>query len=72
MTGPSGGPQGMDARGVVARVRGLVAAEPAPGPADGEIVLGAVVLEIIDGVTRSVIRLSSDGHAMLAPSGAEG
>ncbi len=69
MTGPSGGPQGMDARGVVARVRGLVAADLPPGPADGEIVLGAVVIQIIDGVTRSLIRLGSDGHAMLAPSG---
>lgn len=68
MTGPAGGPQGMDARGVVARVRGLVAAELPPGPADGEIVLGAVVVEIIAGLARSVIRLRSDGHGVLEPS----
>jgi metallophosphoesterase (TIGR00282 family) len=68
MTGPSGGPQGMDAQAVVAHVRGLLATELAPGPADGEIVLGAVVLEIHDGVTRSLTRLGSDGHATL-PAG---
>ncbi len=68
MTGPSGGPQGMDARGVVARVRGLVAAELPPGPADGEIVLGAVVVEIIDGLACSVTRLRSDGRGVLESS----
>jgi metallophosphoesterase (TIGR00282 family) len=64
MTGPSNGPQGMDPRGVVARVRGLASDLP-PGPADGEIVLGAVLLEILDGVTRSVARLGSDGRPAL-------
>ena len=59
----------MDARGVVARVRGLLATELPPGPADGEIVLGAVLLEILDGVTRSVTRLAGDGQATLAPAG---
>ncbi len=68
MTGPSGGPQGMDARGVVARVTGLLAIELPPGPADGAIVLGAVVLEIYDGATRNITRLGSDGHATL-PAG---
>jgi metallophosphoesterase (TIGR00282 family) len=72
MTGPSGGPQGMDARGVIERVRGLPATELPPGPGDGEIVLGAVLLEILDGVTRSVTRLGSDGHATLAPAGFAG
>jgi 2',3'-cyclic-nucleotide 2'-phosphodiesterase len=71
MTGPSGGPQGMDARGVIARVRGLLATESASGPAEGEIVLGAVVLEIHDGVTRNITRLGSDGHATL-PAGFAG
>jgi 2',3'-cyclic-nucleotide 2'-phosphodiesterase len=69
MTGPSGGPQGMDARGVVAHVRGLLATELPAGPADGEIVLGAVLLEIRDGVTHRVTRLGSDGRDTLAPAG---
>lgn len=56
MTGPRGGPQGIDARAVVDRVRGV---EP-PAPvraADGEIVLGAILLEIEDGLTRAIWRL---------------
>jgi calcineurin-like phosphoesterase/predicted enzyme related to lactoylglutathione lyase len=69
MTGPSGGPQGMDAQGVVARIRGLLASELPPGPAYGEIVLGAVLLEIREGLTRSVVRLGSDGRAAPAPAG---
>jgi 2',3'-cyclic-nucleotide 2'-phosphodiesterase len=72
MTGPSGGPQGMDARGVVARVRGLPGAELPSRPADGEIVLGAVMLEIFDGVTRSVTRLGGDGRAESSPAGFTG
>jgi 2',3'-cyclic-nucleotide 2'-phosphodiesterase len=69
MTGPSGGPQGMDARGVLARVTGLLATQLPPGPADGEIVLGAVLLEILEGVTRRVVRLGSDAPGALAPAG---
>jgi calcineurin-like phosphoesterase/predicted enzyme related to lactoylglutathione lyase len=68
MTGPDGGPQGMDAGGVVARIEGLASDRP-PGPADGEIVLGAVLLEILDGVAHSVVRLAGDGRAALASAG---
>jgi metallophosphoesterase (TIGR00282 family) len=61
MTGPSGGPQGMDPRAVVERVRGVPEAELTPmGPAGGEIVLGAVLLEIEGGVTRSIRRLTGE------------
>jgi calcineurin-like phosphoesterase len=59
MTAPRDGPQGMNPRRVVERVRSPPSAElPPVGPADGEIVLGAVLLEIADGLTRSVVRLS--------------
>jgi len=58
MTGPRDGPQGMHPQGVVERVRGLPAEELSPiGPADGEIVLGAILLEIESGLTRSLRRL---------------
>jgi hypothetical protein len=59
MTGPSGGPQGMSPQAVVERVRGLPHAELTPmGPADGEIVLGAILLEIEDATTRSIRRIA--------------
>jgi metallophosphoesterase (TIGR00282 family) len=58
MTGPSNGPQGMDPNGVIQRVRGLPAGDLSPvRPADGEIVLGAILLEIDGGRTRSLRRL---------------
>lgn len=58
MTGPDDGPQGMDAAAVVQRVRRLATYDGAPvGPAAGEIVLGAVLLEIENGLTRSLVRL---------------
>lgn len=58
MTGPLGGPLGMDPQGVVERVRGLPARKLSPiRPAGGEIVLGAVLLEIEHGLTRSLTRL---------------
>jgi hypothetical protein len=58
MTGPSGGPQGMDPRAVVERVRGLERVELTPlGPARGKMVLGPVLLEIEDGLTRSLQRV---------------
>ncbi len=58
MTGPVGGPQGMDATAVVERVRSLSLDEPSPlGPADGAIELGAVLLELEDGLTRALNRL---------------
>jgi calcineurin-like phosphoesterase len=56
MTGPDDGPQGMDAAGVVAIVRDAAPAAPV-GPAAGPIVLGAVLLEIEGGLTRSLVRL---------------
>src|SRR5581483_6381964 len=57
MTGPRGGAQGMDAQAIVDRVRGVE--PPAPlEPADGELVLGAILLEIEDGRTRAISRLS--------------
>jgi 2',3'-cyclic-nucleotide 2'-phosphodiesterase len=58
MTGPSGGPQGMNAQRVIEHVHGRRDGElPPEGPAEGEIVLGAVLLEIEDGVTRSIRRV---------------
>jgi len=58
MTGPRDGPQGMHPRPVLERVRGLPAAELSPmRPADGEMVLGAVLLEIEEGLTRGIRRL---------------
>lgn len=58
MTGPSGGPQGMDPRAVVERVIGVTPDDHSPvGPAGGEMVLGAVLLDVQDGTTRSIERL---------------
>jgi calcineurin-like phosphoesterase len=58
MTGPDDGPQGMHPTAVVERVRGEALAGGSPvGPAEGEIVLGAVVLEIAGGHTRGLRRL---------------
>jgi calcineurin-like phosphoesterase len=58
MTGPRGGPQGLDPRPVVARVRGLPPDQRPPiRPADGEIVLAAILLEIENGLTRALRRL---------------
>jgi len=60
MTGPCGGPQGMEPRGVVDRVRGVPTEELTPTrPADGEIVLGAVVLEVSAGTAHSIRRVSA-------------
>jgi 2',3'-cyclic-nucleotide 2'-phosphodiesterase len=57
MTGPRDGPQGMDPRAMVERFLGLDQSAP-PGPASGEIVLGAILLEIQGGRTRSLRRLT--------------
>ena len=58
MTGASDGPQGILAQPVIERIRGLPAAELSPvRPAEGEIVLGAVLLEIENGLTRNLRRL---------------
>lgn len=58
MTGPDDGPQGMLAEAVIERVRGRRAEELAPvGPAAGEIVLGAVLLELDHGLARRISRL---------------
>jgi calcineurin-like phosphoesterase len=58
MTGPVNGPQGMRADAVAAHVRDPAGGRPAPpGPADGEIVLAAILLEIEGGLTRSLRRL---------------
>ncbi|HLH14860.1 MAG TPA: YmdB family metallophosphoesterase [Solirubrobacteraceae bacterium] len=58
MTGPDDGPQGMRAQAVAERVRGSTPVDaPPPGPAAGEIVLGAVLLEVENGLTRSLERL---------------
>ena len=58
MTGPDDGPQGMHAEAVVERVRSRSAEKLAPvGPAAGEIVLGAVLLELDGGLTRRISRL---------------
>ncbi len=59
MTGPRDGPQGMHPQRVVDRVRDPAArAAPPVGPAEGEIVLGAVLLEIEQGLTRRITRLN--------------
>jgi calcineurin-like phosphoesterase len=58
MTGPDDGPQGIHAQPVIERVRGLPAAElSAVRPADGQIVLGAVVLDTEHGLTRALRRI---------------
>ncbi|HYB23640.1 MAG TPA: YmdB family metallophosphoesterase [Solirubrobacteraceae bacterium] len=59
MTGVHDSLQGMDPLAFVQRVQGLPASELSPvRPADtGEIVLGAVLLEIEQGLTRSLRRL---------------
>jgi calcineurin-like phosphoesterase len=50
--------QGLDPQAVVARVRGLPPEQlPPVRPADGEIVLAAILLEIEDGLTRALRRL---------------
>jgi len=59
MTGPRDGPQGMDPQGVIDRVRGLPDGELSPmRTAGGEIILGAVLLEIEHGITLSLSRVS--------------
>lgn len=58
MTGSDDGPQGIHSQPVIERLRGLPPAELSPvRPAEGEIVLGAVLLEIEHGLTRSLRRL---------------
>ena len=58
MTGADDGPQGIHAQPVIERIRGLPASELSPvRPAAGEIVLGAVLLELEQGLTRSLRRL---------------
>jgi hypothetical protein len=59
MTGPRDGPQGMNPQRVIDRVRDPAAsAAPPVGPAEGEIILGAVLLEIERGLTRRITRLN--------------
>ncbi len=59
MTGPRDGPQGMHPQAVVERVRGLPEAQLSPvRPADGAIILGAILLEIAEGRTTSISRVS--------------
>ena len=59
MTGPRDGPQGMNARRVIERVRSRHESElPPVGPVEGEIILGAIPLEIQTGGTRNLRRLS--------------
>ena len=70
MTGPRGGPQGMDPRAVADRARGRPASELSPiRPAGGEIELGAILLEVEDGVTRSLSRVTS--RMRQSPAGPE-
>lgn len=58
MTGARDGVQGLHPQAFIDAARGLPAGERSPiRPADGEIVLGAVLLEIEDGSTRSLTRL---------------
>lgn len=58
MTGATDGIQGLDPQAFLERLRGVPPAELSPTrPADGEIVLGAVLLEIEDGRTRGITRL---------------
>jgi calcineurin-like phosphoesterase len=58
MNGPAGGPQGMRADAVAAYVRDPAAGRPGPpGPAGGDFVLAAILLEIENGLTRSLRRL---------------
>ncbi|MHB8233295.1 MAG: YmdB family metallophosphoesterase [Solirubrobacteraceae bacterium] len=58
MTGPRNGPQGMDKQRVVECVRSGAPEQTPPGPADGEIVLGAIMLDIENGVTRDLRRIA--------------
>ena len=59
MTGPRDGPQGMHPQRVIERVRDpATGGFPPVGPAEGEIVLGAVLLEIQKGLTTHITRLS--------------
>jgi metallophosphoesterase (TIGR00282 family) len=59
MTGPRDGPQGMNPERVIQRVRGRDDPESPPeGPANGEIILGAVLLEIENGLTQNLTRVS--------------
>jgi len=59
MTGPRDGPQGMHTEPVIQRVRGRPVTDLVPmRPADGEIVLGAILLDIEGGVTRQLTRIT--------------
>jgi metallophosphoesterase (TIGR00282 family) len=60
MTGPLGGVQGFAPGNFVDGLRRLgdCLAPPLPGPADGPIALGAVLLQIEDGRTRRIERLT--------------
>jgi 2',3'-cyclic-nucleotide 2'-phosphodiesterase len=59
MTGPRDGPQGMHPQRVIDRVRDPAARGAQPvGPAEGEVILGAVLLEIVGGLTRRITRLN--------------
>jgi len=62
MTGPRGGVQGFRPENFVRGLKsaGDYFAEPLPSPAEGSIVLGAVVLEIDSGRTRRFERLAQD------------
>ena len=57
MTGPRGGVQGMDPQAFAAWARGADPAGLSARPGDGEIVLGAVLLELEHGRTRAIRRV---------------
>ncbi|HTU78636.1 MAG TPA: YmdB family metallophosphoesterase [Solirubrobacteraceae bacterium] len=58
MTGARGGVQGMDPRAFIAHARGAPPQQtPRVRPGDGEIVLGAILLDIENGRTRALVRL---------------